>query len=397
MSIQLISISHKTADLNIRSCFALDRETQIEYLKETISLGYIEECALLSTCNRLEVYLYGPDENQREIFSEAERVLLRRITFPAGIDGAEYLRFYEGEKAERHLFFVAAGLDSMVIGEDQILGQVKEAQHQARNAGTMGTFLDTCFRYAITAAKRVKTETALSRTSVSTATIAVKAAREYLGDLKGKNVLLLGASGKIGNSIFKNLLSEGETHVYMTTRQRCHGGTGGRYLELPYGERYEWLDQMDVIISATSSPHYTMTLEKVKKALITEKHRVFVDLAVPPDIDKRVRELSNTGYCNMDDFARVADENNRKKEKEAAAAVDILEDYRVQFKKWMIFQKSFGAVQRMKEKICRQAENKGMDKAVSHFFFALKESLAPEQLEIFMEALKKVEGSYEEN
>ena len=270
MSIQLISISHKTADLNIRSCFALDRETQIEYLKETISLGYIEECALLSTCNRLEIYLYGPDENQREIFSEAERVLLRRITFPAGIDGAEYLRFYEGEKAERHLFCVAAGLDSMVIGEDQILGQVKEAQQQARNAGTIGTFLDTCFRYAITAAKKVKTETALSRTSVSTATIAVKAAREYLGDLKEKNVLLLGASGKIGNSIFKNLLSEGETHVYMTTRQRCHRGTGRQYLELPYGERYEWLDQMDVIISATSSPHYTMTLEKVKKALITE-------------------------------------------------------------------------------------------------------------------------------
>ena len=261
----------------------------------------------------------------------------------------------------------------------------------------MGTFLDTCFRYAVTAAKKVKTETALSRTSVSTATIAVKAAREYLGDLKGKNVLLLGASGKIGNSIFKNLLSEGETHVYMTTRQHCHGGTGRRYLELPYGERYEWLDQMDVIISATSSPHYTMTLEKVRKALITEKRRVFVDLAVPPDIDKRVQELSDTGYYNMDDFARVADENNRKKEKEAAAAVDILEDYRVQFKKWMIFQKSFGAVRRMKEKICRQAENKGMDKAVSHFFFALKESLAPEQLEIFMEALKKVERSYEEN
>ena len=98
MSIQLISISHKTADLNIRSCFALDRETQIEYLKETISLGYIEECALLSTCNRLEVYLYGPDENQREIFSEAERVLLRRITFPPGIDGAEYLRFTKVKK-----------------------------------------------------------------------------------------------------------------------------------------------------------------------------------------------------------------------------------------------------------------------------------------------------------
>lgn len=397
MSIQLISVSHKTADLNIRSCFALTKEQQIKYLKEMVSVGCIEECALLSTCNRLEIYLYGSDENQREIYSEAERGLLRLIAFPEGIDGAEYLRFYEGEKAERHLFFVAAGLDSMVIGEDQILGQVKEAQQQARAAGTMGTFLDTCFRYAVTGAKKVKTETDLSRTPVSTATIAVKAAREYLGDLKKKNVLLIGASGKIGSSIYKNLLSEGEMQIYMTTRRQCHGGEEKRYTEVPYNERYEWLDMMDVIISATSSPHYTITLDRVKRALTTEKRRVFIDLAVPLDIDNRVRELSDTGYYNIDDFVRVADENNRKKEKEALAARDILEEYRIQFKKWMVFQKSFQDVQRMKEKICRQAEDKGMDKAVSHFFFALRENLAPEQLEKFMEALKKVEESYEEN
>ena len=397
MSIQLISVSHKTADLNIRSCFALTKAQQIEYLRAMVSSGYIEECALLSTCNRLEIYLYGEDENQREIFSEAEQGLLRMIAFPEGVDGAEYLRFYKGEKAERHLFMVAAGLDSMVMGEDQILGQVKEAQQQAVEAGTIGTYLNTCFRYAVTAAKRVKTETDLSRTPVSTATIAVKAAREYLGDLKDKNVLLIGASGKIGNSIFKNLLSEGETQIYMTTRQHCHRGKKERYRELPYRERYEWLDQMDVIISATSSPHYTMTLDKVKMALDTEKRRVFVDLAVPPDIDKRVCELSNTGYYNIDDFVRVADENNRKKEKEAAAAVDILEDYRIQFKKWMIFQKSFQNVQSMKKKICSQAEAKGMEKAVANFFFAVRESLEPYQLEIFMEALKKVEESYEED
>ena len=397
MSIQLISVSHKTADLNIRSCFALTKEQQIEYLMEMVSIGCIEECALLSTCNRLEIYLYGENENQREIFSEAERGLLRMIAFPEGVDGAEYLRFYEGEKAERHLFRVTAGLDSMVMGEDQILGQVKEAQQQAVEAGTMGTYLNTCFRYAVTAAKKVKTETDLSRTPVSTATIAVKAAREYLGNLKDKNVLLIGASGKIGNSIYKNLLSEGGMHIYMTTRQRCHGGEAGRYVELPYHERYEWLDAMDVIISATASPHYTITLDKVKRALTTEKRRVFIDLAVPPDIDKRVRELSATGYYNIDDFARVADENNRKKEKEAAAAVDILEEYRIQYDKWMIFQKSFQNVQSMKEKICNQAQVKGMDKAISRFFFALRENFEPEQLEVFMETLKRVEESYEED
>lgn len=124
----------------------------------------------------------------------------------------------------------------------------------------------------------MKTETDLSRTPVSAATIAIKAAREYLGDLKGKKVLLIGASGKIGNSIFKNLLSEGESQIYMTSRKHCHGGKGERYLELPYSERYALLDEMDVVLSATSSPHYTLTLDKVKKALATKKSRVFIDL-----------------------------------------------------------------------------------------------------------------------
>ena len=139
----------------------MTKEKQMKYLKEILSVGCIEECALLSTCNRLEIYLYGEDENQREIFSEAERGLLRMIALPEGVDGAEYLRFYEGEKAERHLFFVAAGLDSMVMGEDQILGQVKEAWKQAAENGTIGTYLNTCFRYAVTGAKKAKTETNL--------------------------------------------------------------------------------------------------------------------------------------------------------------------------------------------------------------------------------------------
>jgi glutamyl-tRNA reductase len=397
MSIQLISVSHKTATLDIRSCFSLTKEQQIQYLKEMVSTEWIEECILLSTCNRLEVYLYGADEHQRAIFSEAQHGLLRLLAFPEAVDGAEYLRLYKGEKAVEHLFSVTAGLDSMVIGEDQILGQVKDAQQQAMEAGTTGTYLNTCFRYAVTAAKKVKTETALSRTPVSTATLAIKAAREYLGDLKGKNILLIGASGNIGGSIYKNLLSEGETKIYMTTRQYCHGRDRGKSVDIPYSERYTYLDRADVIISATSSPHYTLTLDKVKGALVSEKQRVFIDLAVPPDIDGRVRNICGTGYFNIDDFAQIADENNRKKEKEAAAAADILEDYQIQFEKWMIFQRYFQNVQSVKEKICEQAEIRGMDKALSRFFFTLRESFAPEQLEQFMAALKKVEDIYEKD
>lgn len=397
MSIQLISVSHKTADLSIRSCFALTRERQIEYMKALKTSEVIEECAVLATCNRLEIYIYGRESHQREIFSVAETLLFQYLELPVAIDGAEYLRFYEGTRAVRHLFRVASGLDSMVMGEDQILGQVKDAQNLAVECGCMGTCLNTCFRYAVTAAKKVKTDTDLSRTSVSTATIAVKAAKEYLGDLKEKNILVIGASGKIGNTVYKNFATERKTRIYATVRPHHHLENKDVYYEIPYDERYDSLDYMDVIISATASPHYTLTVDKVRKALKTEKPRVFIDLAVPPDIDRRVAGLPKAGYYNIDDFAQIAGENNRKKLAEADAAKEILEAYQIQFEKWMIFQKYFSMVRNTKAQIGRKAEEKGMDRALNQFFFALRECMTPDQLEAFMKTLTKVGEIYEKD
>ena len=319
------------------------------------------------------------------------------MELPVAIDGAEYLRFYEGTRAVRHLFRVASGLDSMVMGEDQILGQVKDAQNLAVECGCMGTCLNTCFRYVVTAAKKVKTDTDLSRTSVSTATIAVKAAKEYLGDLKEKNILVIGASGKIGNTVYKNFAAERKTRIYATVRPHHHLENKDVYYEIPYDERYDSLDYMDVIISATASPHYTLTVDKVRKALKTEKPRVFIDLAVPPDIDRRVAGLPKAGYYNIDDFARIAGENNRKKLAEADAAKEILEAYQIQFEKWMIFQKYFSMVRNTKAQIGRKAEEKGMDRALNQFFFALRECMTPDQLEAFMKTLTKVGEIYEKD
>lgn len=397
MSIQLISVSYKTAALEVRSCFALTKEEQIKYMKDMAAAGIIQECVVLSTCNRLEVYLYGRDEDQRQIFAAASDRMFKRLHLPDGADGAEYLRFYTGRKAIHHLFLVACGLDSMVVGEDQILGQVKDAQKLAMETGVLGTCLNTCFRYAVTAAKKAKTETDLSKTTVSTATIAVKAARDSLGDLKGKNILLIGASGKIGNSVYKNLTAEKGVRIYRTMRRQTHQGAEDVYYEIPYKERYEHLDFMDVIISATASPHYTLTFEKVREALKTERARVFIDLAVPPDIDKRVCRLEETTYYNIDDFARVAEENNLRKKEEAEAAADILEEYQVQFEKWMIFQKNFSKIERMTASIENQAKIKGLHKALNQFFFAVRQSAGPEQLAVFMETLDKAGEEYEKN
>lgn len=208
MGIQLLSISHKTAPLEIRRLFAFTQEQQerlgLTFLKE----GGVQECVVIATCNRTEIYVYAADSGRRQnLFQRLQQILLREAGALKTEHIADYLRFYQDEKAVRHLFSVTAGLDSMVVGEDQILGQVKKAHEQARETGTAGKYLNTLFRYAVTCAKKIKTETDLSKSSVSTATLAIKAAEEVLGDLAGKKVLVIGGTGQIGSIVLKNLYS----------------------------------------------------------------------------------------------------------------------------------------------------------------------------------------------
>ena len=188
MGIQIISISHKIAPLHVREMFAFTEEQQKHMMQEITEHLEVSECIVLSTCNRTEMYVYSDSESKGCVFNLMEDVLLGEAGAQDEEDIGNYLLFYHGKKAIHHLFQVAAGLDSMVIGEDQILGQVKTAHKQAREAGTTGVYLNTFFRMAVTGAKKVKTETELSKTSVSTATLALKVAEEELGTLKDKKV-----------------------------------------------------------------------------------------------------------------------------------------------------------------------------------------------------------------
>ena len=290
MSIRLVSISHKTAPLEVRELFAFTKEQQEELMRALISEGGAAESVVIATCNRTEIYTYYEDrEGQRKnLFTLQQQLILREAGAADRRDVADYLRFYQEEKAVSHLFSVTAGLDSMVVGEDQILGQVKKAQEQAQEAGTCGKYLNTLFRYAITCSKKIKTETDLSKTAVSTATLAVKAADEALGGLEGKHVMVIGGTGQIGGIVLKNLYSMKGLHIYSTIRNvtlthDAHMKSESNTL-IDYKDRYEYLDQMDVVISATASPHYTLTYARVKEKLKTEKPRVFVDLAVPVDL-----------------------------------------------------------------------------------------------------------------
>ncbi len=405
MSIQLISISHKTASLHIRERFAFNEEAQAEILERLFAHDDIKECVIVATCNRTEVYTWCPDDTrEREIYEYAQTVLLRSAGIETCADIGNIFRFFGGRKAISHLFNVACGLDSMVIGEDQILGQVKNAHRLAMELRFCGTYLNTLFRYAVTAAKKVKTDTELSKTPVSTATICIKAAEEYLGGLEGKRVMIIGSSGKIGGIVLKNLLADYRAKLYVTTRDKSAGDghpvswTHGRdnvdYMLIPYDRRYEYLPAMDAVISATSSPHYTLTYDSVARVLAGEsdaaaaRRRAFMDLAVPLDIESRIGSLPGVMCSNIDDFGQTARENNDRKLAEAAQAKLILEDYKTAFEKWMIFQNSLEKMRRTEALILEDIEKKDAKRALDKFFFRVRETATPEQLEVFMQCLE---------
>lgn len=391
MGIQIISISHKVAPLHVREMFAFTKEQQEDMMRRMTEYLEVSECIVLSTCNRTEMYVYAETNRESVVFNLMEDVLLECAGAQEEEDIGNYLLFFHGKKAIHHLFQVAAGLDSMVIGEDQILGQVKTAHQQARAIGTTGVYLNTFFRMAVTSAKKVKTETDLSRTSVSTATLAVKVAEEELGSLKDKKVMIIGATGKIGGIVLMNLLSLDEAEVYVTTRSNKvistkHGQSN--FITIEYEDRYDYLDAMDVVISATSSPHYTLTANRLRRAIKQEKARVFVDLAVPMDIEAKVKTLPKTACYNIDDFTRIARENNQKKLEEAQAATGILDEYELQFEQWMVFQKSLPVMADVRDNFMKVTEHKGVEKAFDHFFYWVRENNTPEDLAVFFRCLK---------
>lgn len=346
MSIRLISISHKTAPLEVRELFAFTKEKQAELGRILREEGGAAESVIIATCNRTEIYTYfdAAQDKKKNVFTRLQELILRESGAVAvKEDVSDYLRFYQDRKAVNHLFSVTAGLDSMVVGEDQILGQVKHALELAQEAGNSGKYLNTLFRYAVTCSKKIKTDTDLSKTSVSTATLAVKAAEEaFGGSLEGKNVMVIGGTGQIGGIVLKNLYSLKGLNIYSTIRNvtmthDAHIKSESNTL-IDYKDRYDYVDQMDVIISATASPHYTLTGTKVKERMKTDKIRVFVDLAVPVDIEESIAEFPRTFFYNMDDFEELAEANNKAKKEAVCQAGEILTEYEEDFMRWMIFQ-----------------------------------------------------------
>ena len=208
MELLAVSISHENTPISIREKVSFTKKKQAEILKY-IKQNIAEECVLLSTCNRCEFYLAG--YNMKDKFIDCLVSLTDEFV-------KKYISIYEGDDCSRHLALTASGLKSMILGEDQILGQVKDAHEFAKEHLCCGKYLNTLFRISVTGAKKVKTETLLSKTPVSAATIAIKQCQSILGTLNDKNILIIGASGKTGSIVLKDLLSLDGVNIYATSR-----------------------------------------------------------------------------------------------------------------------------------------------------------------------------------
>ena len=325
MKVCLIGLNHQTAPVEVREQVAIHPNRHPAALRVFGEIDGVLDCVLLSTCNRFEVTcLLNEDASAEAVFAEFLKTwysLEPRVVFPC-------LYFHTGREVIRHLYRVASSLDSLVIGEPQILGQVKDAIHAARQAGCLNTQLATLFEKAIGTAKKVRSETEIASSAVSVSYAAVELARKIFGELKGKHVLILGA-GKTSELTAKHLLNCGIQSVVVSNRtyekaeelaRRLHG-KAARFSELqPH------LKQADIVISSTGAPHPILTKADVAEA-IKERHNrplFLIDIAVPRDIDPEVNKLSDVFLYDIDDLAEVVGSNLKMREKAAQQAEKIV-------------------------------------------------------------------------
>ena len=328
----VVGLSHRTAPVEVRERLAVTPDRLEQELREISVKGRFDEALLISTCNRVE--LYATSANPIEAAQSAKKALAERLS-EAATD--EVLYQQRGVDVIRHVFRVASSLDSLVVGEPQILGQVKEAFDAAKGAGTVGTLLGRCFTQAFATAKRVRSETGIAEGTVSVSSIASELAKKIFGNLEGRRTLLLGA-GEMGESAARSLRQTGtQLHVVNRSEERAQKlaeACGGR--AVPYERLSIELAEADVVIASTASPNFILTPKLMKGVVRTRRHRplFIIDIAVPRDVDPRVGNMDNVFVYDVDDLQQVADENLSVRAREAAQAEHIVEEEVESFLSW---------------------------------------------------------------
>jgi len=331
-----LGVSHKTAPLELRERLSLTEGRSVAALRELTETETIGEAAAISTCNRTELYLVVSDPVQAE--SEALGVLTRKADIPP-TELLGHLYSLRGEDASRHLLRVTAGLDSMIVGEAEIQGQVKRAYELALVEGATGPILNRLFRGALAAGGRARNETAIGERGVSIPSVAVEVAQRALGDLSERKVLMIGA-GATAELVARALVARGVDTVFVANRHhdRALGlaerfdGEAIRFETLP-----EQLVEVDVVVSTTNSPHHIIERDGLEQVMAEREARplVLIDIAVPRDIEPGCRELAAVSVYDIDDIQQIVERNAGVREAEATRAERIIEDELDRFQKWL--------------------------------------------------------------
>ena len=328
-TLMVVGLNYRTAPMAVRERFWISENRRYEALVQLSRAEGIEEVIVMATCNRTEFWLWAND------VTLTANSVMRFLGAEYGLKLCEWKHFYRllDEVALLHIFRVASRLDSMVVGEPQVVSQVKEAWQQAQKVGATGQFLDAVLQKALTVSERVRSETAIGNAAVSIPYAAVELARQIFGTLENKKVLLLGA-GEMSELAARELLKQGagsvRVSVIVINRTLEHAAElaaklGG--VAIPFEERWQHMAEADIIISSTSCPHTILSRQETEFMVRGREGQplVIADLAMPRDVDSGVREVKGVFLYDLDDLENVPDQNAGERENAAANAQKILQ------------------------------------------------------------------------
>ncbi|ADL12084.1 glutamyl-tRNA reductase [Acetohalobium arabaticum] len=335
MTIVAMGLNHKTAPVEIREQISFTSQEKEDALNIIGNQNKISEGILLATCNRTEVYVISSNQ---ETGIEFILELLSQFSTLDQSELSEYLYTYSDLDAVTHLYKVASGLDSMVLGEEQILGQIKEAFELAKDQDTIDTILHHLFTEALKVGKRARSETSINDNAASVSYAAVELANKIFGSLDRKRVLILG-TGEMSKLTLKNLVDHGVEDIVVANRTFSKAQNLALEFDgqaIRWKEIEDWLNQIDIVISSTAAPHYVIRYDMIEKILPNRDHKplFFIDIAVPRDIEPEIHNLPNVYAYNIDDLESVVNANLKEREKAIKFVKRIIKQEVTAFDKW---------------------------------------------------------------
>lgn len=338
--IAILGISHKSAPVSVRELYAFDEQEKITFADRIKSILQLEGIVILSTCNRTEIYFNTRLENESEVYRLITDELMKFKKIVS--DNLQNFYFYTQGWAVEQLFKVSSGLESLVLGEEQILGQVKEAFRYAQTNKLTDCIISRLFIKAIEAGKRVRTETQLNKGAASVSYAAVELCHEIFPDLQNRTIMVIGA-GQTGDLILQCMLKKNHPAFFIANRTFSRAAElaekySGSAIELSAIESY--IPECDLIITATSSKEHLITRDMAEKAMISRKQstQVFIDLSVPSNIAESVNEIENVHYYGVDDLKAVVIKNVERRKSAIDHSMEIISEVQDEFMEWLDIQ-----------------------------------------------------------